>query len=104
ALVESCSFAGILGRLGGWLGLFGRAIFALFGSRCLVGRLTPDKPSRFAFPITALRLIPISRAICARENPASIRFLRSAMSSVVHVLCVASMIMASSYQESLVRT
>ena len=37
-------------------------------------------------PMTALRLTPISRAICPHESPASIRSFRSAMRSVVHVV------------------
>ncbi len=48
--------------------------------------LERDKPSRFALPMTALRLTPISWAICAHESPASVRCFRRAMRSTVHVL------------------
>ena len=56
-----------------------RAMFGAPGrSGCpAVALLKRDKPSRFVFPITALRLTPISRAICPHESPASIRFLRA---------------------------
>ena len=68
--------------------ILGRAIFGVpvrsdFVPAALLKR---DRPSRFALPMTALRLTPISQAICPHESPASIRFFRSAMRSVVHIV------------------
>jgi hypothetical protein len=74
----ACGFAHNARRIRCWVGTLGCAFFFV--------PLKRDRPSLFAFPITALRLNPISRAICPHESPAAIRFFSSAMRSAVHVV------------------
>jgi hypothetical protein len=74
----TCGFVHKDRRIRRWVAILGCAFFLV--------PLKRDRPSLLAFPITALRLSPISRAICPHESPASIRFFRSAMRSAVHVV------------------
>src|SRR2546430_10789603 len=85
-------------------GCFGRQVLVVFGRASLAARLCSsclpitslgrDRPRRFIFPMTALRVTPISRAVWPHERPAwRQRFSRS-MRSEVQVAQFADMLMA----------